>query len=315
MPASGVAAVPDVADPQPAPATSRPVRGLVGSRTRAVAARLLASLLLHALLVALATLMVLPLVWTASTSLKSPGDAYAFPPEWFPAWPFYWENYTKGFGQLPFGVFYRNTAFLTVAASVGATFSSALVGYAFARYRAPGSNVVFTVLLATMMIPFQVTMIPQFILFKNLGWTNTFLPLIVPYWLGGGAFYIFLLRQFLRTIPTDFDNAARIDGANDLRIFWHIVLPLSKPALATVAIFNFVHHWNDFLGPLIYLTSDSLYTVSLGLRYMQASGQSGISDVTTLMAMSLVATMPTIVLFFFAQKQFIQGIVTTGLKG
>src|SRR5262245_21323564 len=311
MPASGVT---PVAGPRPAGATARPAAGLVGSRTRATAARRLGSLLLHAVLVALATLMVLPLVWTASTSLKSPGDAYAFPPEWLPSWPLYWANYTKGFSQLPFGVFYRNTVFLTVAASIGATASSALVGYAFARYRAPGSNVVFTVLLATMMIPFQVTMIPQFILFKTLGWTNTFLPLIVPYWLGGGAFYIFLLRQFLRTIPTDFDNAARIDGANDLQIFWHVVLPLAKPALATVAIFNFVHHWNDFLGPLIYLTDDALYTVSLGLRYMQASGQQGISDVTTLMAMSLVATLPTIVLFFFAQKQFIQGIVTTGLK-
>ena len=314
MPASGVTAAPDVADP-PAEATARAGRGLVGSRPRTTAARVLQPLLLHAVLIALATLMVLPLVWTASTSLKSPGDAYAFPPEWLPSWPFYWENYTRGFSQLPFGVFYRNTVFLTVAATVGATVSSALVGYAFARYRAPGSNVVFTILLATMMIPFQVTMIPQFILFKNLGWVNTFLPLIVPYWLGGGAFYIFLLRQFLRTIPTDFDNAARIDGANDLQIFRHVVLPLAKPALATVAIFNFVHHWNDFLGPLIYLTDDALYTVSLGLRYMQASGQSGISDVTTLMAMSLVATLPTIVLFFFAQKQFIQGIVTTGLKG
>jgi ABC-type glycerol-3-phosphate transport system permease component len=200
-------------------------------------------------------------------------------------------------------------------ATLGATASSALVGYAFARYRAPGSDAVFAVLLATMMIPYQVTMIPQFILFKNLGWVNSFLPLIVPFWLGGGAFYIFLLRQFLRTVPKEFDNAARIDGANDLQIFGYVVMPLSKPALATVAIFNFVAHWNDFLGPLIYLTSDSLYTVSLGLRYMQSAGAQGVSDVTTLMAMSLVATLPTILLFFFAQKQFIQGIVTSGLKG
>ena len=207
MPASGVTTAPGVADPPAAEVTAFPALAVVGWRPRTTPSRVLRSLLLHAVLIALATLMVLPLVWTASTSLKSPGDAYAFPPEWLPSWPFYWENYTKGFSQLPFGVFYRNTAFLTVAATVGATVSSALVGYAFARYRAPGSNVVFTILLATMMIPFQVTMIPQFILFKNLGWVNTFLPLIVPYWLGGGAFYIFLLRQFLRTIPTDFDSA------------------------------------------------------------------------------------------------------------
>jgi ABC-type glycerol-3-phosphate transport system permease component len=221
----------------------------------------------------------------------------------------------NGFRLLPFGTFYRNTVVITLASTVGATFTSALVGYAFARFRAPGSGALFVALLATMMIPYQVTMIPQFILFKSLGWLNTFLPLIVPSWLGGGAFYIFLLRQFLRTVPRELDDAARLDGCSDFRIFWHVILPLSKPALATVAIFSFVAHWNDFLGPLIYLTRDSLYTVSLGLRYLQSSGAQGVSDVTALMAMSLVATLPTIVLFFIAQKQFIQGIVTTGLKG
>jgi ABC-type glycerol-3-phosphate transport system permease component len=166
-----------------------------------------------------------------------------------------------------------------------------------------------------MMVPFQVTMIPQFILFKALRWVNTFLPLIVPAWLGGGAFYIFLMRQFLQTIPREFDQAARIDGCTEFQIFWYVILPLVKPALATVAILTFVANWNDFLGPLIYLTSDSHYTVSLGLRFMQSSGANGISDITVLMAMSLAATLPTILLFFFAQKQFIQGIVTSGLKG
>jgi ABC-type glycerol-3-phosphate transport system permease component len=267
------------------------------------------------LLLALSVLMVMPLIWTISTSLKSPGDAYAFPPQWLPSLPLYWDNYLNGFRELPFGVYYRNTIIITLVATVGAVLSSALVGYAFARYKAPGSNVIFALLLATMMVPFQVTMIPQFILFKSLQWVNTFLPLVVPAWLGGGAFYIFLMRQFLQTIPREFDQAARIDGCNEFQIFWHVVLPLVKPALATVGILTFVANWNDFLGPLIYLTSDSLYTVSLGLRFMQSSGAAGISDITALMAMSLVATLPTILLFFFAQKQFIQGIVTSGLKG
>lgn len=273
------------------------------------------SIALHAVLIGLSILMLMPLFWTISTSLKSPGDAYIFPPQWLPNFPLYWDNYINGFSRLPFATYYRNTIILTFGATLGAVLSSALVGYAFARYRAPGSGVIFTLLLATMMIPYQVTMIPTFFIFRYLGWVNTYLPLIVPFWLGGGPFYIFLMRQFFQTIPREFDHAARIDGCSDLQIFWHIILPLSKPALATVAIFNFVAHWNDFLGPLIYLTSDSLYTVSLGLQFMQSSGATGVSDMTVLMAMSLVATLPTILIFFIAQKQFIQGIVTSGLKG
>jgi multiple sugar transport system permease protein len=272
-------------------------------------------LVLHLVLIGLATLMVMPLIWTISTSLKESGDVYVFPPEWLPKWPFLWENYSKGFSQLPFDVYYRNTVFVTLAASCGAVLSSALVGYAFARYAGPGSRAIFVVLLGTMMIPPQVTMIPQFILFRHLGWIDTFLPLIVPFWLGGGPFYIFLMRQFFRAIPRELDHAARVDGATDFQVFRHVMLPLAKPALATVAVFNFVAHWNDFLGPLIYLTSDSRYTVALGLRYMQTAGATGVSDVPVLMAMSFVSTLPTILLFFFAQKQFIQGIVTTGLKG
>lgn len=301
--------------------SSTPYRARVAKRdtgrARAVPLRAgstLVSLVRYLLAVGVAFLMVLPLVWTVSTSLKSPGDAYAFPPQWLPPWPWYWSNYTKGFGELPFPLYYRNTIVVTVVATLGATVTSALVGYAFARFRAPGSRALFVILLATMMIPYQVTMIPQFIIFQKLHWVNTFLPLIVPSWLGGGAFYIFLMRQFLQSIPRELENAAVIDGCGAFQVFWRIVLPLAKPALATVAIFNFVANWNDFLGPLIYLTSDSLYTVALGLRFMQSSGATGVSDVTVLMAMSLVATFPTIALFFFAQRQFIQGIVTTGLK-
>lgn len=277
--------------------------------------RVLRLVLLNLFVAGLALIMLVPLVWTISTSLKTPGAAYVYPPKWIPDWPFRWENYSESFTSLPFALYYRNTIFLTLVSTAGAVFSAALGGYAFARYEVPGSRVLFAILLGTMMLPPQVTLIPQFILFKQLGWVNSFLPLIVPSWLGGGAFYIFLMRQFFFAIPRDFDHAARIDGASDFQIFRQIMLPLAKPALATIAIFSFVFHWNDFLGPLIYLTSDRLYTVPLGLRFMQTSGSSGVSNVPALMAMSFLSTLPIIALFFVAQKQFIQGIVTTGLKG
>ena len=277
--------------------------------------RTVASLVVHLVVIGLAALMLMPLLWTIGTSLKTPGAAYVFPPEWIPSWPLRWENYTDSFTSLPFDVYYRNTIFVTLVATAGAVFSAALAGYAFARYEAPGSRLIFAVLLGTMMLPPQVTLIPQFILFKYLGWVDSFLPLIVPAWLGGGPFFIFLMRQFFLAIPRDFDHAARVDGASDFQIFRQIMLPLATPAMATIAVFSFVLHWNDFLGPLIYLTSDRLYTVPLGLRFMQTTGAAGVSDVPALMAMSFLSTLPTIVLFFVAQKHFIQGIVTSGLKG
>ena len=274
-----------------------------------VRARLVASLLLHLLLVGLAGLMVMPLLWTISTSLKSPGDAYVFPPEWLPSWPFYWENYLQGFTRLPFGLFYRNTIFLTVVSTLGATLSSALVGYAFARYRAPGSDAVFTVLLATMMIPYQVTMIPQFILFKNLGWVNTFLPLIVPFWLGGGAFYIFLLRQFLRTVPKEFDNAARIDGANDLQILTRIVLPLSKAVIAVIALFYAVGYWNNFFNALLYLNNSSMWPLSLVVRLR------GGESAPVPSAAVVVAILPILLVYPFLQRYFTRGVLSGAIKG
>jgi multiple sugar transport system permease protein len=289
-----------------------PPRSVVRYRIRRISYKTL----MYLLLLALCSFILLPVAWMLTAALKPDLEPVFTPtPEWFPTKFWEWDNFRRVLTEsMPFLRYMVNTMIIVIGNILGVLLSCSVVGFAFARLRFRGSKVLFYILIVTMLIPWQALMVPQFLFFVKIGWYGTYLPLIIPSFTGT-AFFIFLIRQYMRTIPRELENAARIDGCNHFQVFWHIVLPLSKPALATVAIFNFVHHWNDFLGPLIYLTSDSLYTVSLGLRYMQASGQSGISDVTTLMAMSLVATLPTIVLFFFAQKQFIQGIVTTGLKG
>jgi ABC-type glycerol-3-phosphate transport system permease component len=216
----------------------------------------------------------------------------------------------------PFGRFILNTILVTGFAMLGQILAASAVAYGFARFRFPGRNALFFIVLATLMLPWQVTIVPTFLLFRQLGWINTFLPLIVPAYFGGGAFFIFLLRQFFLTIPKDLDEAAKIDGANSVHIFWNILLPLSKPALATVAIFSFIEHWNEFFGPLIYLNSPEKYTVSIGLRYFQANPFVGDEPrESILMAASLIVAAPPLILFFLAQKYFVQGIVTTGLKG
>jgi ABC-type glycerol-3-phosphate transport system permease component len=194
---------------------------------------------------------------------------------------------------------------------VGVVFSSSLAGYSFAKLRWPGRDLIFFVLLSTMMLPGQVTMIPIFILFKKFGWINTFYPLTVPTFFGGGAFNIFLMRQFFLTIPYELDEAARIDGASFFKIYTNIELPLSIPVITAISIFTFIGSWNDFMGPLIYLNDASKYTIQLGLRMFQADFS---SDWSALMAMSIVTALPCIILFFVAQRYFIQGIVLTGLK-
>ena len=211
---------------------------------------------------------------------------------------------------LPFGTFFINTVIVTLLAVLGELISSAVVGYSFARLRWKGRNLLFVVVLATMMLPRQVTLIPVFIIFRSLDWINTFAPLVVPSWFGV-PFYIFLLRQFYMTIPFDLDDAAAIDGCSRLGVFWRIVLPLSKPVLASVAIFSFQYHWNDFFQPLIYLFDNEKFTLALGLRFFQ--GNYG-TEWHYLMAASLVVMLPLILVFFFAQKIFIQGVVYTGFK-
>ena len=224
---------------------------------------------------------------------------------------FHWENYRRAFEMMDFGRNLRNTLFVCFAAVLGTVISSSLVAYSFARIPWRGRDVMFILVLATMMLPYQVTLIPLFSVYSRLGWVGSFKPLIVPYWFGV-PFYIFLLRQFFRGIPEDLSAAARIDGCSELGIFLRIILPLSKPALATTALFMFLFQWGDFLNPLIYLQDHSQYTLAVALQQFQSQHESAWGP---LMAMGAVITLPVIVLFFLAQRTFIQGITMTGIKG
>jgi len=264
----------------------------------------------HIILLCGAILMVLPFVWMISTSLKDSGQAFAFPPHWIPD-PFVWDNYPSIFRSTPFALFLWNSFEIGVLSTLGQLFSCSLAGFAFAKLRWPGREFLFLLLLITIMIPFHVTIIPVFVIMKRLGWINTFLPLILPNFLGG-AFGTFLMRQFFLTLPGELADAARIDGCSWRGIYWRIYQPLAKPALATLAIFTFMAAWNDLLGPLIFLNSMEKYTVSIGLPFFQ--GQHGATFWPQLMAASLVSISPLIVLFMTAQKYFIQGIATSGLN-
>jgi multiple sugar transport system permease protein len=264
----------------------------------------------YTLAVIVAIGFLLPLFWMISSSLKPDYQVLEFPPRWLPD-PVRWANYPEALTYVPFARYGLNTLFIAVMTIVGHILSCTVVAYAFARLRAPGKNVLFVILLATMMLPYPVTMVPIYIGFNKLGWVNSFRPLIVPAFFGS-PFFIFLLRQFFLTLPPELEDAARVDGANILQILWHVILPISKPALATVAIFSFQASWNDFLAPLIYLHDQSKYTISLGLNFFRSS-----YDVRWgyLMAASLVTMLPVILVFFLAQKQFIRGITLTGMKG
>lgn len=271
----------------------------------------------HIALVALAVLFVLPLLWMLSTAVKPIGETMTTPPRWVPSKTL-WSNFpeavrygSKELGYVPFLVYARNTLVITILSVVGAVISNSLVAYSFARLRWPGREVFFNVTLATMMVPFPVTMVPTFALFKWLGWVGTFKPLWVPTFFAS-AFSIFLLRQFFRSIPMELSEAAKIDGASEFRIFIDVIVPLARPALAVVALFTFMGSWNDFLGPLIYLVDQKTFTLSLGLQAYQS--QHGGTPWNLLMAASCLVILPIIVVFFCAQKLFIQGIATSGLK-
>jgi multiple sugar transport system permease protein len=274
--------------------------------------------LLHLALMALSILFLFPLIWLISTSLKRTDQAMQMPPVWIPH-PFQWHNYKDAFmyhsdvlGYIPFLRYGENTVALAVLTVAGAVVSNSLVAYAFARLRWKGRDAIFALTLATMMVPFPVTMVPIYALYKNLGWVGTFRPLWVGFWFGG-AFNIFLLRQFFRTIPLELSEAAKIDGCSEFEIFRLVILPLAKPALSVVALFTFLGTWNDFLGPLIYLVDPKTFTLGLGLQAYQ--NQHGGTPWNLVMAATTIVVAPVIVLFFFAQKQFIQGIAVTGLKG
>jgi len=250
----------------------------------------------------LAIIYMIPVFWMISTSLKPDTQLFVWPPVWLPS-PIMWSNYPKAIGFIPFWAYIRNTLVIAAFAIVGTLFSCPPVAYSFSRIPWPGRNVLFVMTLATMMLPFQVTMIPMFILFSSLGWTGSYLPLIVPRFFGG-AFYIFLLRQFFLTIPQELTDAARIDGASELRIYSQLILPLTKPALATIVVFEFLARWRAFLGPLIYLNKPEMYTISIGLQMFRMERD---TEWALLMAASIVLTTPVIIIYFFVQRTFIQG--------
>jgi multiple sugar transport system permease protein len=264
-----------------------------------------------AMLLAGSALFSVPFVWTVSTALKESQQVFAFPPQWIPH-PVVWDNFRVAWTELPFPTFVLNTLFITVVSVVGQVFSASLVAYGFARFRFRGRNALFYLMLSTMMLPAQVTMIPVFLLWRQLHLIDTFAPLTVPAFFGGGAFTIFLLRQFFLTIPRELDEAAMLDGANPLVIWWKVLLPLSRPAIITVMLLSFLANWDDFMGPLIYLNSMERYTVSVGLRMFQDMFG---TQLQLLMAASLIHIVPTILLFLAAQRYFIKGIALTGLKG
>lgn len=266
---------------------------------------------IYGLLLIMGTAILLPFFWTLSSSFKPFGAPIRFPPEFIPK-VFVWTNYPKVFEMIPFMNFFKNSVIVSGFAVLGELFSASLVAYSFARLRFPGRNALFIVVLATMMIPFPVTMVPTFIVFKLLGAIGTFIPLILPPYFGP-AFSIFMLRQFFLTINPELDEAAKVDGANEFTIYWRIILPLAKPALATIAIFSFMANWNDFMGPLIYLSNSDLYTLALGVNYLRTFRGGG--DLSVQMAASVMFMAPCVLVYFIAQRNIVQGIVTTGLKG
>lgn len=278
--------------------------------------RLLADLrraLAYLAVVALAVAFVIPFVWSIGTSLKTPIETTQIPPTLFPAVP-QWSNYALVLSVVPMAQFAANTVLLTAINVVGQTLTGSLVAYGFARFRFHGRNVLFLLLLSTIMLPREVLVIPQYVLYSRLHWIDTYWPMIVPHWLGGGAFIVFLLRQFFLTIPRDYDDAAYCDGASPLQILFQIIYPLSRPAMITVALFSFMGNWNDLWTPLIYLSTPSKFTLALGLTWFQATGFN-FPKTELLLAYSLLMTTPIIILFFLLQRYFIQGIVLTGIKG
>ena len=282
-------------------------RAVSGSSSR----RWLTRAVIWVVLVIGAVLMMLPLLWMVSSSFKLQQRVFQMPPQLIPN-PFRPQNYVDALTYKPFHIYFRNTAFVVLMHEIAVLWAASFCAYGFARMRFAGRDLWFGVVLATMMVPYVVTLVPNFVIFSRLHWIDTFLPLIVPPFFGGGAFYIFLLRQFFRTIPEELADAARIDGCNEFTIYARIMMPLAKPALTTVAIFTFIGAWNDFMGPLLYLNSPERFTVSIGLSAFRSVLN---TRWDLLMAASTATTLPIIIIFFLAQRYFVQGVVMTGLKG
>lgn len=267
---------------------------------------------LHVILGLTSIIFVFPFIWMLFTALKTPAELLQGTQSFFPTNP-QWGNFKEAIEKIPFFLYLKNSLVIVVLVMIGTLFSATLAAYAFARLKWKGRDKWFLVMLGTMMIPMQVILIPSFIMYVQIGWLGTILPMVVPAFFGGGeAFYIFMLRQFLKNIPKDLSESAIIDGAGHFKIFWYIMLPLSKPALITVALFVFMATWNDYFGPLIFLTDPEKWTLALGLRSFQTQ-YGGRYDL--MMAASILIMLPTLIIFFAAQKSFIEGISFTGIKG
>jgi len=293
----------NISSARPAPIASATSRKARNRKTiRSIAA--------HTALILLSLVFLVPFLWLISTSLKIDTQILVFPPVWIPQ-PVTFQQYALGLSYIPFLTYLKNTAIYCGLSVIGCVISSSLVAYSLARIRWAGRELLFAVIIATLMVPTQVTLIPLFLVFKNLGWIGSLKPLIVPYFFLQ-PFSIFLLRQFFLTIPHELSEAARVDGASEIRIYWSIIMPLATPVLATVGLFTFLGTWNDYLGPLIYLNDPAQYTLSLGLAQFQ-----GEHNVLwgPLMAVSVVMIVPVLIAFFFTQRTFIQGITMTGIKG
>jgi multiple sugar transport system permease protein len=279
--------------------------------SRYAAAKVAQKLALYVLMTAICIVLLFPTIWMISTSLKPAGRVFEYPPRLIPD-PITWQNYPDAINKFPFWLYLRNTVIITGIATFGIVLTSSLVAFGFARRRFPEREALFVVLLATIMLPGIVTLIPTFVLFSSLGWVNTFLPLTLPAFFGGGAFNVFLLRQYYQTLPYDYDEAAYIDGASSLRVWWEIILPFSKAPLAVITVFSILGNWNDFMGPLIYMNSPQMRTLAVGLQYFR---DQFVTQYPLLMAASTLMLIPVIILFFGTQRFFMQGILLTGLAG
>jgi len=266
--------------------------------------------ILYIVIIILALVFILPFFWLLLSSFKTSSDLFSHPPKWLPGkWVL--DNYIQGFTGFPFLRYLKNTLIIIFFNIIGAVITNSFVAYGFSRIKWKGRNTVFYIVLMTMVLPFQVTMIPLFLMFQKLGWIGTFLPLIVPCFFGN-AFFIFLLRQFLIGIPFEISESAKVDGASELTIYFRIIIPLSRPVLLTVGIFSFMNCWNDFIGPLVFLTDNKLYTLSIGVQQLMS-----VNDPRwpLLIAMGVAMTTPMLLIFFVLQKYFIEGIAFSGVKG
>lgn len=266
---------------------------------------------IYLILIICTIICILPFIWMLLTSVKSTAEAYRFPPTVFPK-KWLWTNYTNGLQKANFPLYFRNTALIAVVATIGTVLSAQFVAYGFSRFKCRGSSFWYTLMMATMMLPSQVTLIPQYLLYLKLGMVDTYLPLLIPAWLGGGAFNIFLFIQFFRTMPKELDEAAFIDGATTFQTFTHIMMPSVKSVSLCVLVMSLVFHWNDFFTPLIYINSTRKFTLAIGLQFLNSS--MGTTKIGQMMAVAVATMIPVLIIFFLCQRYFVEGIKMSGLK-